>query len=217
MDDLRALRTFLVVAEERYFGRSAERLNLAQPAVSEQIKRLEKDLGASVSTRTTRTVELTDVGLHLLARDARIRWMSSEPRQKSSRSGAAGRAGSPSASSERDLGVVPRCSAAARRAPDIELELHGEQLSPTLLEMLAERRVDLRWSETPNRATTSTPAPGAPSRAHRGTPCRPRQGQHPVACGTCAEEPSSPIPWATDQPCSAPSDAAAKPGSPPER
>jgi len=151
MDDLRALRTFLVVAEERHFGRAAERLNLAQPAVSQQIKRLEKDLGAPVFTRTTRTVELTDVGLHLLARGRTILLdvERTEAEVQQIRRGRAGRIAIGFVGTA-TYDVLPRVSRRLRaELPGIELELHGEQLSPTLLEMLAERRVDLAVVRNP--------------------------------------------------------------------
>lgn len=68
--DLQSLRTFVAVAEELHFGRAADRLHLAQQAVSQQIKRLERDLGTELFHRTTRQVELTKAGSALQA-DAR--------------------------------------------------------------------------------------------------------------------------------------------------
>lgn len=65
--DLRQLRTFLAVARERHFGRAAERLHVAQPAVSQQIRTLEADLGTRLFDRTSRSVALTAAGQTLLA------------------------------------------------------------------------------------------------------------------------------------------------------
>ncbi|EHN12267.1 transcriptional regulator LysR family [Patulibacter medicamentivorans] len=58
----RALRTFAILAEELHFGRAAERLGVAQPAVSQQLQRLESAIGVRLVDRSGRRVVLTDAG-----------------------------------------------------------------------------------------------------------------------------------------------------------
>lgn len=61
--ELRHLRAFCLVAEERHFGRAAARLALSQPALSVQVRQLEDIVGATLFDRHTRQVTLTDAGL----------------------------------------------------------------------------------------------------------------------------------------------------------
>ncbi len=70
MVDLRRLRYFLAVATERNFTRAAERLHIAQPALSRQVRLLEEELGVELMRRTTHTFELTEAGRFLLERGA---------------------------------------------------------------------------------------------------------------------------------------------------
>jgi DNA-binding transcriptional LysR family regulator len=60
--ELRELRVFLVLADELHFGRTAERLGISQPAVSEAVRVLESRLGVKVFERTSRRVRLTPAG-----------------------------------------------------------------------------------------------------------------------------------------------------------
>src|ERR687898_23908 len=69
--ELRQLRYLVALADERHFTRAAARLHIAQPALSQQVRRLEDEVGIALVDRTTRHVSLTPAGERLVARARR--------------------------------------------------------------------------------------------------------------------------------------------------
>src|SRR5216684_1461555 len=70
--ELRHLRYFVAVGEDQHFGRAAERLHLAQPALSRQIQDLERELGFALFDRLPRGVKLSAAGKLFLSDARRI-------------------------------------------------------------------------------------------------------------------------------------------------
>jgi DNA-binding transcriptional LysR family regulator len=135
--ELRQLRTFVAVAEELHFHRAAQRLYIAQPSVSQQIRTLESELGVRLFDRDRRRVALTAAGSTLLD-EARELLSRAEHAAAVTRAAGAGERGTLRLSLTRSLtgGVAGEIVAAFReRYPGVDLDLtvgntmlHVEQL-----------------------------------------------------------------------------------------
>ncbi len=135
--ELRQLRSFVAVAEERHFRRAADRLHLTQPSISQQIRTLEAELGVQLFDRNRRGASLTPAGSALLV-EARELLSRAQRAVEVTRATGAGRRGRLRLSLTRSLtgGVAGAIVAAYREQyPDVELELglgttmlHVEQL-----------------------------------------------------------------------------------------
>lgn len=121
--ELRQLRYFVAVAEHLHFGRAAKQLNMAQPPLSQQITRLEQDLGVQLFHRTSRRVELTDEGALVLDAARRVLGESDNLRQLSTalREGTAGRLRIGFVVSVLNWGLAARLRQFRERFPDAEI------------------------------------------------------------------------------------------------
>ena len=109
--ELRHLRYFVGVGEEQHFGRAAERLHIAQPALSRQIQDLEKEIGFRLFERLPRGVKLSAAGKLFLADARRILAEVQEATQRAERV-ASGKAGTLRVGFVESIswhGVVPKC------------------------------------------------------------------------------------------------------------
>jgi DNA-binding transcriptional LysR family regulator len=151
--ELRHLRYFVAVAEERHFGRAAERLHMAQPPLSQQIRRLEAELGATLLHRTTRSVELAPAGEVLLVR-AREILAAADAATEDTRRAARGEFGRLAVgfTGSATYALLPQLAAALRRAlRGVVLDLRGELLTPAQVVGLREGTLDLGLLRPPVR------------------------------------------------------------------
>jgi len=138
------LRYFVVVGEEQHYGRAAERLGIAQPALSRQIQDLESELGFALFDRLPRGVQLSAAGILFLTDARRILQEVQEAKLRAERV-ARGQAGTLRIGFVEALswhGVVPNSFRRfRRRQPDAELELHP-LLSLTQIEAVRSGKLD---------------------------------------------------------------------------
>src|SRR3954451_9889889 len=142
--ELRHLRYFVAVAEELHFGRAAARLHLAQPALSQQVRRLEAIVGCRLLERTSRSVALTPAGAAFLERARPLLAQAGESVDEAARIGR-GEAGTLDVgvvSSAITLGVPERIQAFRERFPAVHTRLHEGQTSQ-IVSRLLRREVDL--------------------------------------------------------------------------
>lgn len=142
--EFRQLEAFVAVATELHFGRAAETLHMSQPTLSELVRRLEREMGTPLLTRTTRRVALTGAGAELLDRARAIIG------DVSSATAAVRRVANGEVGTVR-LGIVPNvepvlaphiADALLRHAPDITLDLR-RMWPPDLQQAVADGTVDV--------------------------------------------------------------------------
>jgi DNA-binding transcriptional LysR family regulator len=144
------LRTFVAVAEELNFRRAAERLNIAQPALSRAIRKLEDEVGCPLLLRTTRRVELTEAG-RVMLETAREAVNQADAALRSARDAASGqRTKLTLAYTHASIsGPLPQIVTAFRLAePQVRLDMQELWTDGQALALL-ERRVDVGFAMPP--------------------------------------------------------------------
>src|SRR5436305_9131270 len=150
--DVRQLRYLVALAEERHFTRAAAREHIAQPALSQQIRRLENELGLALVDRTTRRVSVTPAGELLVDRARRI-LAEVEAAQSELQALRGVQAGHVTVGAMHTMGPVDVSLALAifhERYPAVELTVR-EMSSEELAEMLRVDELDLAFLSVTER------------------------------------------------------------------
>ncbi|HJQ48800.1 MAG TPA: LysR substrate-binding domain-containing protein [Amycolatopsis sp.] len=151
--ELRHLRYFVAVADTCHFGRAAERLHMAQPALSQAIRQLEAELGAPLFARTTRQVALTLVGEFFLDEARRVLG-AVEDSVRGARRIAAGRLGLVriAFTGTAAYSQLPHIARTIKRElPGVALEVHADLLTPDQCDGLRSGSLDLGVLRPPVR------------------------------------------------------------------
>ncbi len=149
--DLRRIEAFTAVATELHFGRAAERLHIAPSALSQQIRRLEDELGVVLLHRTTRRVELTPAG-HALLRHARPLLDAVGEAARSAQLAQAGEEGHLTVgfAGSTTYELMPKVVRAFReRHPKVGLSLRGEQVTADQVAGLMAGEIDVGFLRPP--------------------------------------------------------------------
>ncbi|MFJ7213723.1 LysR substrate-binding domain-containing protein [Amycolatopsis sp. NPDC098790] len=143
--ELRQLRYFAAVAEACHFSRTAAQLHIAQPALSQAIRQLENELGATLLVRTTRRVSLTAAGEFFLGETRRI-LEAVDASVRGVRKIADGwvglvRLGLTGTAAHTHLPLIART--VQHSLPSIALEIHADLVTPVQCDRLREGTLDL--------------------------------------------------------------------------
>lgn len=182
--DFRQFRYFITAAEELHFARAAEKLGIAQPALSQQIGTLERQLGARLFLRAKRRVELTEIG-NVFLEEAKAAVEQADKALRVARSMARGEAG------RIDIGLVGsamyeplfsrRLNAYRTAHPDVQIALH-EMAIPKQIDALLARHIDIAIIRDPIPATLLLDTEHFPLSTQQLMAVLPQA--HPLASGT---------------------------------
>jgi LysR family transcriptional regulator, benzoate and cis,cis-muconate-responsive activator of ben and cat genes len=148
--ELRHLRYFVAVAEERNFTRAAQRLNIAQPPLSRQIQQLEETLGVQLLERGSRPLKLTETGKFFYSHAAQLLAQTSDLESMTRRVGSIERTFSIGFVGSTLYGLLPKIIRRFRdENPTVELTLH-EMSTMDQLRALKEGRIDVGFGRIRN-------------------------------------------------------------------
>ncbi|WP_043665982.1 LysR family transcriptional regulator [Streptomyces xylophagus] len=136
--ELRLVRYFIAVAEQRHFGRAAEALHITQPSLSRQVRRLEEQLGARLLDRTPQGTRLTEAGEVFLPR---AKSLLRSTAQAAAETRAAAEPSRLTVGYMANLYVTPAVREVRRRHPDADVNVVHLAYDETRTALL-ERRVD---------------------------------------------------------------------------
>jgi DNA-binding transcriptional LysR family regulator len=152
MMEIRQLRYFVTVAEELHFTRASARLKISPPSLTEQIQRLEAELGVRLLHRTKRAVSLTDVGANFL-KEARSTLLHAERAAVVAHRGGRGEIGRVEigyVSSASCTGLLTKAVAEYRLShPFVQLVIRKIETARQL-EQIAEEKLDLGFLRSPD-------------------------------------------------------------------